>query len=126
SYVLHWLGEHELVLRPIRRFSLSNRFDIAVVHAENFRDRYPQSPLSNMRGRISTESVPIGGRVVTYGYPENETLDFRDPAAVPRVHADYYEGTVIEHVDRGPGLNYPHYHTSIVMPHGTSGGPVFH
>jgi hypothetical protein len=126
GYVLHWQGESELILRGIRRYALSNVFDIAVAEAENFCEKYCASQaLMNMRGRISLRQPPIGARLVTFGYPENATLDFNDDNQ-PRIQADYFEGRLLEYVDRGPGIPYPHYRTSILMPHGTSGGPVFY
>jgi hypothetical protein len=125
SYVLHRHGEAKIILREIRHFSLSNRFDIAVVHAENYRSEYPKEPLTNKRGRLSTALPPIGARLVTYGYPQNEVLDFRSDDAQPSIRADFYEGELLEYVERGPGIPYTHFRTSIQMPHGTSGGPVF-
>jgi hypothetical protein len=48
--VMHWLGKDRLNLRPIRLFTLSTRYDVAVVHADNYASKYPTAPLMKMRG----------------------------------------------------------------------------
>ena len=125
SYVLHLSANAECHLRPIRRFSLMHPPDLAVGHAENYKDKVPECPLKNLRGVLSTKLLKRGARLVTYAYPENEILDFKKRDNIPEVVGDYFEGEVIEYVQKGPWMPYPHYRTSIDIRHGASGGPVF-
>jgi S1-C subfamily serine protease len=101
--------------------------DIGVAQADNFLDTHPNAPLMNLRPRLSTELPPEGSRVVTYGYPENEVLDFNDPEAVPVISGDFFRGGYLRFVPQpeNPSLRFPYIETSIDLRPGTSGGPVF-
>ena len=85
SYILHLSANSGCHLRPIRRFSLMHPIDLAVGHAENYKDKVPSSPLMNLRGALSTKLLKRGARLVTYAYPENEILDFKKPDNIPEV-----------------------------------------
>lgn len=127
SYVMHRAGENEVHLRKILRFSLLSPADLAVGHADNFKEKFPKAPLMNLRGRLSTEVPFEGSQVVTYAYPENKMLDFTRPENVPTVSSDYYDGQFLRYVSESenPFMPYPHYETTIQIRSGASGGPVF-
>ena len=69
---------------------------------------------------------PVGSRLVTYAYPENDLLDFSgdDP---PVIRGDWFDGLLIRNVTRSehPYMPYPYLETSIEIRSGASGGPVF-
>ena len=123
-FVLH-NGVDGFHLRVVRRYHLSNTVDLAIAHAENYLDKNPETPLVNLAGGMSIELPAPGEELVTYAYPENEILDFSDPDIERVIKADYYDGVVIEHVDKGPHIPYPHFRSSIEIRCGASGGPMF-
>lgn len=123
-FVLH-NGEDSFHLRAVRRYHLLQPVDLAIAHAENFIDKFPDNPLINLRGGLSTSHPAPGTPIVTYAYPENEILDFSDPNNTPHIIADYYDGVVTEYIKTGPYMPYPHFRTSIDIRSGASGGPVF-
>lgn len=127
GYVCHQLGAEAVCLRRIRHVALFNNADIAVGQADNFMDRVPEQPLSNMRARLGAQPPERGTRVITYAYPENNILDFTDANSTPEVCSDFYEGTFTRTVVNyeNPSLPYPYFETSIPSRCGASGGPVF-
>lgn len=127
AYVMHRAGESTIHLRRIRWASWVNEMDIGLAQADNFLETVPEQPLMNKRARLSSRVPQVGELLVTYAYPENAPLDFRDRSAEPLVRADYYDGTVTRHLDAGqrPRLPYFHIETSVNVRSGASGGPVF-
>ncbi len=124
-YLLHTTGISRIQMRVIREVRVSSLYDIAVLHTGKLASVADVSHPKNMLGIHSSVRPPIGARIVTFGYPQNATMDFNKADTAIFV-ADAFEGKLLEYVDAGPFMKYPHYHTSIEMPHGTSGGPVFY
>jgi hypothetical protein len=81
----------------------------------------------NLRGQLSAALPGIGSRVVTYAYPENRTLDFRETEATPALTSDYYEGRIIRYVPNVeyPPMDFPLFETTVEIRSGASGGPMF-
>jgi hypothetical protein len=127
AYVMHQAGESTIHMRRLRSASWLNDFDLGLAQADNFVEKVPQQPLMNMRARLSSRVPPVGEALVTYAYPQNTALDFRDPDAQPVVRAAYYDGTVTEHLtsEQRPRFPYFHIETSVHVRSGASGGPVF-
>ena len=96
--------------------------DLAVGQAENYAGS--ASPLANLRMMLATELPAIDSRLVTYAYPENDNLDFREPDKPRVIRGDFFTGRLLELVPAGPFMPYPHAHTSIEVRSGASGGPV--
>jgi Trypsin-like peptidase domain len=127
SFVCHFAGEDEVHLRRIRSISMMNKVDLAVAQADNYMEKFPQSPLMNLRGKLTLEVPQVGSTLVTFAYPENKTLDFTQSETIPAIKADFYEGQFLKYVmnSEHPFIPYPHYETSIQIKSGASGGPVF-
>jgi hypothetical protein len=135
AVIFHQLGNSQVCIRQIRTAFVSRTADAAIGYADNFMTKHPARPLENMRGKIVTRPPPTGARIVTYAYPENAVLDFRQPNVTPAVRSDYYEGDVLALVDdleaarRSAAKEYvslpaPYLETSIDLRGGASGGPV--
>ena len=128
AYILEDSGLGQLIIRRIVGISLSNLADLAIGQAENGSDKSPATTgPGNLRGRISLESPKTDEKLVTYAYPENEVLDFRDAASTPTLRGDYFEGKFQAHVQSGthPFIPQPHFQTSLEIRSGASGCPVF-
>ena len=127
AFVMHRPDEATVHLRRIRSVSWLNEFDIGLAQAENYLESVPQRPLTNMRARMSIRVPQVRESLVTYAYPQNAPLDFREPNAAPEVRADYFDGIVTAHLEPGqrPRLPYFHIETSVHVHSGASGGPVF-
>lgn len=128
SFILHQLPDHRINFRRIRWVSSHPKVDIAVGQAENYIDEDSGTALMNKRGILSNIVPCIGGRVTTFGYPENEIMDFGDPDNIPIIECDYYEGKFLREVkdSNHPEIRYRHFETSILLKSGTSGGPIFY
>lgn len=128
SLICHLAGDTDVHFRLIRGISLVNEVDLAVAQADNYMEKFPESPLINIRATLTTEVPPVGSSLVTFAYPENKTLDFTQSDIIPSIKADYYEGFFLKHVTNSdhPFIPYPHYETSIKIRSGASGGPVFY
>jgi hypothetical protein len=128
AYVIHSADEDTVHLRRILQITRQEQSDIAVGHAQNFSDRFPDDPLLNLRPRLMPITPPEGARLITYAYPENETLDFTAADATPIVESDYYEGVLlaVRSATENPLLPQVHFETSIEIRSGASGGPVFY
>ena len=127
SFIFHHEDEGEVYLRTIRSISLVNKVDLAIGQANNYKEEFPQSPLTNLRVLLTTEVPQIGSNLVTFAYPQNKVLDFTQSETIPEVKADFYEGLFLKHVTNSKHsfIPYPHYETSILIKDGASGGPVF-
>lgn len=128
SYVLQVTEPFDgrLYLRKIKRITFFNELDLAVGQADNYVEKFPNDPLTNLRCILS-DYIPLRGeRVFTYAYPENEIMDFTTDAP-PRVVGNRFEGEflAVEAADRNPFIPYDHFSTSIRVRSGASGGPVF-
>lgn len=127
SFVCHVPNETEVHLRRIRNATLLDDFDLAICQADNFMDKVPERPLLNMRPGLSTKIPEPGESLITYAYPENETLDFTLDGNIPGIQCDFYRGKLLRYVSNSenPSIPYPHFETSIKLKSGSSGGPVF-
>ena len=129
GFVIHLTGNESVHLRRILSASYLNPpgADVAVAQADNYGRRFPEDPLRNLRTQLSTEIPDDGAPVVTFAYPENDELDFRDEHASPTVVSDYYDGEFLEYVpaSQNPAMPYPHLATTIAVRSGASGGPLF-
>jgi hypothetical protein len=128
SFVFHLAGEKGVHLRRLRRAHLLRSFDVAVVQADNYLDKYPENPLMNLRGHLSSKLPSEGAPLVTFAYPENEVLDFQDKEAKREVRGDFFEGGFLRyvHLPENPLLKFPYFETTIPLRPGASGGPVFY
>lgn len=128
AYVIHNADENTVHLRRILQITKQERSDIAIGHAQNFSDRFPDDPLLNLRPHLMPITPPKGARLITYAYPENKILDFTAPDATPIVASDFYEGSLlaVRSATENPLLPQAHFETSIEIRSGASGGPVFY
>jgi hypothetical protein len=128
SFVFHLAGEKGVYLRKLCMAHILQTSDVAVVQADNYLREYPDNPLMNLRGHLSTKFPPEGASLITYAYPENKVLDFEDKDAEREVHGDYFEGGFLRYVHppENPLLKFPYFETTIPLRPGASGGPVFY
>lgn len=128
SYICHRVGDTEVHLRRVVSINLFKEADLAIGQADNFQKEFPNNPLMNMRGVLSTEIPEKGEKLITFAYPENKILDFTQHGNTPVISSDYYEGEFLRHVinSEHPYIPYPHFETSIKIRSGASGGPVFY
>ena len=126
AYAFHWTQEGKIHLRVIRSVTRLHAADLAIGQADNYVDKFPNAPLPNRRTKLTTSVPPIGSKVVTFAYPENEVLEFsRDEP--PVIRGDRFEGVLLRNVTKSdhPFIPYPYLETSIEVRSGASGGPVF-
>ncbi len=126
-FVCHRANEAEVHLRRILSTSLLDNYDLAICQADNYMEKYPQNPLINMRAGLTTRIPSPGESLVTFGYPENEVMDFTQRDKLPTIRGDFYEGKLLRYVPGSvnPAIPYPHFETTIKLKSGSSGGPVF-
>lgn len=127
SFICQLVGKDFICLRPIRQITLHNFVDLGVGQADNFIEKFPNNPIMNLRGVLTTDVPSSGDRLITYAYPENSTLDFKDSCQIPIIKGDYFSGNFLKKVDKNhhPLIPYSHYETTIDIKSGASGGPVF-
>ncbi len=117
----------QIFLRRITGISVSNTADVAIGQADNGvgGDRRPGP--SNLRGPLSLTRPDIGEALVTYAYPENKVLEFRNRNRTPTLRGDYFRGVFRSQLDADsrPHIPYPHYETSLEIRSGASGCPIF-
>jgi hypothetical protein len=128
SYICHRAGDTEVHFRRVLAINLFKEADLAIGQADNFKKNFPNNPLINMRGVLSTEIPDKGEKLITYAYPENKVMDFTQPSNAPVIFSDYYDGAFLRYVKNSehPHIPYPHFETSIKIKSGASGGPVFY
>jgi Trypsin-like peptidase domain len=137
AHVFHPGPPGQVYMRRIVGASVIDDLDVAACFAENYAGTFPEQPLGNFRGCVSIEPPGAGVRMVSYAYPQNATLDFRDPEAQPLIRGDYYEGNVSALIDETEAaarrisgeyfpqrLRLPLIETSLAMQGGASGAPV--
>lgn len=127
GFVVHLAGETGIHMRRLLVLHCCKMSDLAVAQADNYRERVPQNPLMNLRAKLTTELPTIGEQLVTYAYPENEVIDFRNEKQIPTIRGDYYAGEFSRYVDppENPLMPCPYLETTIEIKSGASGGPVF-
>lgn len=126
AYVLQDDAE-QLFIRQITGISLSNTADVAIGQADNrVGQPQPHGP-PNLRAPLAFSRPQVGETLVSFAYPENAVLDFRDASMPPTLRGDFIEGVFRSQIDSTsrPFLPYPHYETSLEIRSGASGCPVF-
>jgi hypothetical protein len=128
SFVFHLAGEKGVHLRKLCKAHILKASDVAVVQADNYLHEYPNDPLMNLRGHLSTSFPAEGAPLVTFAYPENKVLNFEDKDAQREVRGDFFEGGFLRYVHppENPLLKFPYFETTIPLRPGASGGPVFY
>jgi hypothetical protein len=127
SYILQHSDTGEMIIRPITSVSLSNTADVAIGQVATVDAEGRPAGHGNLRPRLCFESPSIGERLVTFAYPDNKILDFRDAESPAELHCDYFEGEFLEHISSGerPFIPQHHFQTSLEIRSGSSGCPVF-
>ena len=127
-FVCHPLEPNRIILRKILSTTYMTDFDIGILQADNYCEKYPQNPLQNLRVRINPIIPLKGEKLVTYAFPENEEMDFTDKNNKRIIKGDFYSGKFLKFVDKSenPFIPYPYFETTIKIKSGASGGPVFH
>lgn len=128
-FVLH-PHPHEdgkVILRKILSARFLNEIDIGILQANNYLDKYPENPLTNLRVNLSSRIPLKDEKLVTYAYPENEIMDFIG-GSKRVLRSDFYSGKFIRYVEisENPSIKFSHFETTIKIKSGASGGPVFH
>jgi hypothetical protein len=128
AYLFQQDDEGRFARRRIVAASLSNTADVGVAQAINWIDGdQAHTAPPNRRAPLSFDRPSPGERLVTYAYPENKVLDFRDPNHVPTLRGDYFLGKFHREVPSRahPYIPYPHFETSLEIRGGASGCPIF-
>jgi hypothetical protein len=127
SFVCHLHENDKILLRPILKGHSLNDVDIGIAQADNYMGTYPENPLMNLRGRLSTQFPREGEPLTTYAYPENEVLNFSRDDHIREIFGDYFQGGYMRFVQESqhPFLRFSYFETSLELRSGTSGGPVF-
>lgn len=126
GYVLQDDSE-QCFIRRIVGASLSNTADIGIGQADNRVGLAAPHGPPNLRAPLSFSRPQPGQSLVSFAYPENAVLDFRNDSDAPCLRGDFIEGVFRAQVDSSarPFLPYPHYETSLEIRSGASGCPVF-
>lgn len=93
GFVLHLAGDDKIHLRRILSGAFLNPADLAVGQAENYRAKFPDNPLMNIRPTLTGAIPPEGSDLATYAYPENDVLDFTQKDKPPMVSSDFFMGS---------------------------------
>jgi hypothetical protein len=122
--------QHEpphVFIRRIVSASLSRTADVAIGQADNGIGGSGALGPPNLRCGLSFSRPGPGEDLLSYAYPENEPLDFRDESSRPTLRGDYTRGQFREQINSGerPYIPYPHYETSLEIRGGASGCPIF-
>lgn len=118
--VFHFLPNNNYILRPIRKMTYTDNYDIAYLLPDQILDKNNMS--INSPSLVLTESTPeINEQLATYGYP-NSRMD----KVEVHFNAEFFLGNCVEYHSNGfVLLKNPCFQTSILIKSGTSGGPVF-
>lgn len=129
AFVLQW-NDSGIYQRRVRMGGRLVSADIAIGQVDNYSDKQPKRPLINMVPTLTTNIPPVGTDLITYAFPENETLDLRTQGTLTnplRLEASFYQGKILSHVGahQRPSIPHIHFETSVEIKSGASGGPVF-
>ncbi len=118
--VYHFLPANQYILRPIRKLTYSNDYDIAYLLPEEI--KYKGTELVLSQSLVLTDSTPEPGEQLgTYGYPNSKMDNYRAD-----FNPKFYKGNCTEFHPNGFSiLKSPCYQTTILIKGGASGGPVF-
>lgn len=138
SFILQVGPSGDCIIRRIVSISVSNSADVGVGQADNGVGGIEGLGPTNLRGPISLTRPSVGEALVSYAYPENAILDFRNQAAnpcrgelpldeLPTLAGRYVNGKFLSQIDASsrPYIPYTHYETSLEIRSGASGCPVF-
>jgi len=127
-FVCHPLDNNNVNLRKVISAIYMKDYDIGILQVDNYCEKFLNNPLQNLRVNISSTIPQIGDKVVTYAFPENEAMNFKDKKNIRIIKSDFYEGSFLRFVKKSenPYIPYPHFETNIKLKNGASGGPVFH
>jgi hypothetical protein len=128
GYVFQDDDQGGFALRRIEAATWSNTADVGIAQVENRIGGAKQHPgPANRRVRLSLTRPPPGDRLVSYAYPENKVLDFRDPGHVPHLQGTYVVGAFHREVpsQAHPVIPHPHFETTLEIRSGASGCPIF-
>jgi hypothetical protein len=126
ALVLQFPTEDSYCPRRIMSGSYSNSADVAVAQASLSIEGGGR--IANPRARLSFDTPHPDERLVTFAYPENETMDFTSgDVNPPGLFGDFVQGRFRSHVEAmsRPFLREAHYETSVVIRAGASGCPLF-
>lgn len=118
--VYHFLPDNHYILRPVRKLTYSNDYDIAYLLPEQIIHKGTEIVSSN--SLVLTDSFPeTDDQLATYGYPSSR-LDELEAHFI----AEFYLGKCREYHPEGAALlKTPCFQTTIHIKSGASGGPVF-
>ena len=125
--IVHLAEDNKVHFRNIFCYHRYKKADLAIGHADNYKEQYPTNPLQNLRGTLSGNLPKVGTKVITYAYPENKPLDFTNMAEAGTIRGDYFQGQLLRYVSKpeNPSMPCGYFETSIEIRSGASGGPVF-
>lgn len=125
--IVQFLPEGVFIQRPILRCASHTVADVAVGAAAPMNKNKTSGMLTNPILSLSTASVEVGTRIVTYAYPKHANVIDEESQQI-NLCPTFYDGFVEEFYPNGRDrvlLPGPCYQTSIVIHGGASGGPVF-
>ena len=110
--------------RRVMTVTRNDAYDVGVAQVDNSMDKLPDRWLRNQVAVLSTDVPPVGSQLVTYVYPESR---FDLNKSGPMMQSATLSGVVkrVASAWDHPDIRYPHYETSMLIPSGASGGPVF-
>jgi hypothetical protein len=125
AFVLQEHGSDSILYRRLVSASVSTSSDVGLVQLETETAKGKVAP--NPRVPLSWRRPEDGEQVVAYAYPQNYEIVFEPGLPSPVIKCDYIEGQFLSElsVNERPNLRYPHYETSLHVPDGASGAPVF-
>jgi S1-C subfamily serine protease len=118
--VIHFLPDNKYILRPIKKITISNEYDIAYLLPETIFNS--NNELIGSDALVITNSSPkIGDQLGAYAYPDSKRKENKIDFI-----SSFYLGECKEfHKEGFSLLKSPCYQTSIHIKCGASGGPVF-
>lgn len=124
-FVLQERDAATILFRGVTSAAASDQVDVALVQLETRTKQGAVAP--NPRVRLSMSTPSPKSPLCSYAYPQNHELAFQEGLPEPVIGCDYIEGEFIEELSAGerPNLSYPHYETTLAVPSGASGAPVF-
>lgn len=125
-HAVHFVEGSSVLVRHITEISYHNVSDLAVGKMDFHVINSTGLPLTNRVPQFTTKVPAVGSRVITFAYPESDSIFKRGQSAAFR--PDFYSGELLFHSDKPRDsvmVAWPHFGTSIDVRGGASGGPVF-
>ncbi|WP_298545901.1 serine protease [uncultured Aquimarina sp.] len=122
--VIHFLPNNQYILRPIRKTTYANEYDVAYLLPEEILDK--EKNIVPSPSLILTDRFPeLNEQLGTFGYPDTQTIPQPESIKMDFI-SDFYLGKYVEFHKNGIGLlKNSCFQTTIKMKSGSSGGPVF-